>query len=75
MNHFDPYESLANAIVIQAAKDYKTAYKKSQKRSQCKETQRELADLESFFRSDWYRTLTSVDGEMIMARIRKECRI
>ena len=75
MNHFDPYESLANAIVIQAAKDYKTAYKKSQKRSQCKETQRELDDLESFFRSDWYRTLTSVDGEMIMERIRKECRI
>lgn len=75
MNHFDPYESLANAIVIQAAKDYKTAYKKSKKRSQCKETQRELADLESFFRSDWYRTLTSVDGEMIMERIRKECRI
>lgn len=75
MNHFDPYESLANAIVIQAAKDYKTAYKKSQKRSKCKETQRELDNLESFFRSDWYRTLTSVDGEMIMERIRKECRI
>ena len=72
MNHFDPYESLANAIVIQAAKDYKTAYKKSQKRSKCKETQRELDDLESFFRSDWYKTLTAVDGEYLMDRIKKE---
>lgn len=32
----------------------------------------ELVELERFFRSDWYKTLTAVDGEYLMDRMKKE---
>ena len=32
----------------------------------------ELVALENFFRSDWSKILTSVDGEYLMERLRKE---
>ena len=72
----NPYENLANAIIIQACKDYRKAYKRYLRRYRSTDKpDAELVEFERFFRSDWYRTLTSVDGEMIMERIRKECRI
>ena len=71
--HYDPYEELGNAIVIQACNDYKKAYKQSLRRSGIVgETDEELAELEEFFRSDWYKQLTEVDGEYLMERLRNE---
>lgn len=68
-----PYENLANAIIIQACKDYRKAYKRYLRRYRSTDKPDEdLVELENFFRSDWYNTLTSIDGEYIMARIRKE---
>ena len=68
-----PYENLANAIIIQACKDYRKAYKRYLRRYRSTDKpDEELVKLENFFRSDWYNTLTSIDGEYIMARIRKE---
>ena len=68
-----PYENLANAIIIQACKDYRKAYKRYLRRYRSSnKPNAELLELESFFRSDWYKTLTSVDGEYLMDRIKKE---
>jgi hypothetical protein len=68
-----PYENLANAIIIQACKDYRKAYKRYLRRYRSTDKpDEELVELENFFRSDWYNTLTSIDGEYIMSRIRKE---
>ena len=68
-----PYENLANAIIIQACKDYRKAYKRYLRRYRSTDKpDEELVELENFFRSDWYNTLTSIDSEYIMARIRKE---
>lgn len=73
MKHFDPYENLANAIIIQACKDFRRAYKRYLRRYRSSDKPDiELLELESFFRSDWYKTLTSVDGEYLMDRIKKE---
>ena len=70
---FDPYEEIANAIVIQACNDYKKAYKQSLHKSGIVgEADEELAKLEEFFRSDWYKQLTEVDGEYLMERIRND---
>ena len=67
------YEDIANAIVLQACKDYKGAYKRYLRRyGRVDRTDPQLAELEQFFRSDWYRTLTSVDGEYLMKRIQYE---
>ena len=71
--NYDPYEEIANAIVIQACNDYKNAYRRHLRRSGIVDKpDYELVALENFFRSDWYKILTSVDGEYLMERLRKE---
>ena len=73
MSNIEPYENLANAIVIQACKDYRKAYKQYLRR--LKSTDKpsdELVELEQFFRSAWFQTLTNADGEYLMDRIKKE---
>ena len=57
----NPYEELANAIVLQAVKDYRLH-----------DDEQELASIERFFRSGWFNTLTSIDPEMLIAKLRKE---
>ena len=56
-----PYENLANAIVLQAVKDYRLH-----------DDEQELASIERFFRSGWFSTLTSINPEMLIAKLRKE---
>lgn len=69
----NPYENLANAIIIQACKDYRKAYKRYLRRYRSTDKpDAELVELERFFRSDWYKNLTAVDGEYLMDRIKKE---
>jgi len=68
----DPYEKLANAIVLLAAKDYRRALKRLKKYPRDREAKAAVADLERFFRSGWYSALTSVDGEYLIENIRKE---
>ena len=51
------YEDLVQAIVVRAAKDYKKDLK---------------SDIEEFFLSQWFRDLTSVNGEYIITELQKE---
>ena len=57
----NPYENLANAIVLQAVKDYRLT-----------DDEAELVEIERFFRSDWFGVLTEVDPEYLIRRLRKE---
>lgn len=68
----DPYEKLANAIVVQAVSDYRAALQKVRKNPKNKDDLDEALQIERFFRSQWYQTLTSVDGEYLIDRLRKE---
>jgi hypothetical protein len=68
----DPYEKLANAIIIMAAKDYRWALKKLEKRPNYEPTNRIIKEVERFFHSSWYRELTSVDGNFLIEEIRSE---
>ena len=68
----NPYEELANAIVIQAARDYTKALKKLKKYPRDAEAKSVKNDCERFFRSSWYNTLTSVDGEFLMQKLQTE---
>ena len=56
-----PYENLANAIILQAVKDYRLH-----------DDEQELASIERFFRSGWFSTLTSINPEMLISKLRKE---
>ena len=71
---YDPYEETANAIIIQACNDYKRAYRRSILNSEPSDSMEnvELIELEEFFRSDWYKKLTTVDGEELMEWLRTD---
>ena len=56
-----PYENLANAIILQAVKDYRLH-----------DDEKELASIERFCRSGWFSTLTSINPEMLISKLRKE---
>lgn len=68
----DPYERLANAIILQAVKDYRTARKKLKRYPKNKDAKLMIEDCEKFFRSDWFGVLTSVDGQMLLRKLQEE---
>ena len=55
------YENLANAIILQAVKDYRNARHKGTK-----------AEIEQFFRSEWFEILTDLDGKKLIEDLRRE---
>lgn len=73
--NYNPYEELANAVIVQACEDYKRAYACYLRNPDSAErTKQQLEELEFFFRSDWYKTLTELDGEYLMQRLQEEVR-
>ncbi len=68
----DPYENLANSIILLAVKDYREALKKLKKWPRNEAAQIMKAEVERFFRSAWYRELTSVDGEFLISKLQAE---
>ena len=70
----DPYEQLANAIILQAVADYRVALKKIKAHPKNREAISEALEIEKFFRSGWYSILTDVDGEYLIRRLQDEIR-
>ncbi|ECC0657005.1 hypothetical protein HCZ39_11790 [Listeria monocytogenes] len=68
----EPYQDLANAIILMAVKDYRDALKKLMKRPRYGPAQDMKNEVERFFRSDWYRELTSVDGNVLIKKLQAE---
>jgi hypothetical protein len=58
------YENLANAIVVQAVKDYRAAKRTG--------NSGRIASIRRFFRSAWFGTLTDVDGEYLIRILDEE---
>ena len=57
----NPYKNLANAIILQAAKDYRLT-----------DDEQQLQEIECFFRSGWFGVLSKVDTEFLIKELRKE---
>ena len=72
MSNITIYEDLANAIILQAVKDYRMALKSLKANSRNRTVQTDKAEIERFFRSQWYSTLTDVNGEMLIRFLQKE---
>lgn len=70
----DPYERLANAIILQAVSDYRIALKKIKAHPKNRQAIDEALEIEKFFCSGWYQQLTSVDGEYLIKRLQDEVR-
>lgn len=67
-----PYISLSNAIVMQAVKDYRQAWRKLRKRPKNARARAAIEECERFFLSEWFETLTHVNGEIILRKLREE---
>lgn len=70
----DPYERLANAIILNAVADYRAALKKIKRNPKSKAAIDEALQLEKFFGSSWYQQLTSVDGKFLIRKLQDEIR-
>ena len=70
----DPYQNLANAIILSAVKDWRLARRKLKRKPNNKDAKILLEECENFFHSRWYASLTDGDGEMLIRRFYEEDR-
>ena len=67
------YVELANAIVEKAAEDYLKLKIRKELRGKLNEKDSlRLEECEQFFRSKWYNTLTTIDGEWLIKKLNEE---
>lgn len=71
----DQFEGLANAIIIQAAADYRLALKQLRQNPLFQPAIRMSYEVERFFRSDWFSILTCINGMELLARLKTEVEI
>ena len=68
----NPYENLANAIIVKACDDYRVALRGLRRNPSDRNYMDEALQLERFFHSAWYQELTTVDGDFLIRKIREE---
>lgn len=71
-NTEDPYTRLANAIILQAVKDYRDANKKLSRGKTNRDAEIKKKEVLDFFRSDWFGTLTELNPEMLIRKLDEE---
>ena len=62
----DPYRTLANAIIVQAARDYRKALRQLRRNPRYETARNEKNDVERFFHSEWFHYLTNVDPDYLL---------
>lgn len=65
------YEKLANAIILQAKKDYVKAFRRYRGNPFDRSAAREMREIESFFGSEWFMVLSGLDGPKLAEMIRR----
>jgi hypothetical protein len=70
--NYEPEERLANAIIMRAVKDYRLALLALKRNSRNYGANKRKEEVERFFLSDWFITLSRLDGKALMEKIRKE---
>ena len=70
--NLNPYERLANAIVLQAVTDYRNARKTLKIIPKDGDAMYTTKEVIAFFRSDYFKVLTSIDPELLISKLRKE---
>lgn len=67
-----PYENLANAIVLSAVQDYRKVLRILSRFPYQRDALDEKNSVLRFFRSGWFRTLTSIDPEFLIRKLDEE---
>ena len=66
------WQDLADAIIVQAAKDYRRTMKRLRENSRNIRLLSDRQSLEAFFQSRWFQQLTSLDGRQLLIDLQKE---
>ena len=66
----DPYQELANAIIVSASRDYMRAYKKYLRTGL---DYGKVMKEERFFFTDWFNTLSDANPTYLVQAMRKKC--
>lgn len=67
----NPYQELATSIVIRAVEDYRMALRGIRSDKDTSPAQ-SIRDCTMFFRSEWFKILSNLDGEFIMRKLKEE---
>ena len=68
----DAFEKLANAIILQAVKDYRFALQRLAKYPRNDSALYTKREVERFFRSGLFSNITSLEPEMLIQKLHKE---
>ena len=66
------FQELANAIIEQAAKDYRAAQRIRRRHPDNYSAHKTVLEVEQFFRSDWFAVLSEIDGEVLLRMLKEE---
>ena len=66
------YKALANAIILQAVKDFKPAYRRLKNYPNDRLAQDTVREITKFFCSQYFEALTDLDGPALLNRIMRE---
>ena len=72
--NIDGIQMLANAIVLQAAKDYRELCRKIEKNPNNHEARREIKMIEDFFLNGSVDIFTAADGATILKKLKEQLR-
>lgn len=68
----DPWQSLANAIIVQACEDYRTVCEMVKFKPRSKQWRKERRKLLEFFKSEYCSLLSKVDVDVLVEKINKD---
>ena len=68
----NPYENLANAVVLQAVKDYRDAVRKLFRGKRNIMAEQRKTECEVFFKSQYFNVFTTLDGNALLSQLEKE---
>lgn len=68
----NPYKELANAIIVQAVKDYRDAVERLRYTPDDKSAKHDKMSIERLFRSEWFSILSDLNGELLLKKLKEE---
>ena len=65
----DGYRNLADAIIMQAAHDYRRSVQQLIRKPYSAMALHDKQDVEAFFLGDWFQVLSDLDGQELLQRL------
>lgn len=67
------YQSLANAIILQAVKDFRRCIKIVKRNGRNKEVAvKEMREIVEFIKSPWFKSLTNLEPQILLRKLKEE---